>query len=229
MSRPLACRRRGGHVLRQAPLGRPCLASRPPFRRRRSRLRRTRRRSRSSGRPGPVFKLSLDDTVTRALGFNLDVQVQRVDPRLQDCAVQGAQAVWNPNLTNDTRFNELHGRADGRSARRHDHATRTFTTTSGIAAGAALVRHRVQRRLDERSPDVGRCERQQFNPSLSSTMTFNVTQPLLRDFLTDSNRTNLLVTRKQREITDVALQQTIVQTTRQVRNASGIWSTRART
>ncbi len=50
-------------------------------------------------------------------------------------------------------------------------------------------------------------------------MTFNVTQPLLRDFKTDSNRTNLLVTRKQREITDVALQQTIVQTTRQVRNA----------
>ena len=50
-------------------------------------------------------------------------------------------------------------------------------------------------------------------------MTFNVTQPLLRDFRTDSNRTNLLVTRKQREITDVALQQTIVQTTRQVRNA----------
>ena len=166
---------------------------------------------------GPVLKLSLDDTVTRALEFNLDVQVQRINPRLQDLAVQGAQAVWNPNLTNDTRFNSFSDVPSdillGSSI-----TSRTFSTTSGIQQALPWygTEYNVGWVNDRRTTNA---ERQQFNPSLSSTMTFNLTQPLLRDFKTDSNRTNLLVTRKQREITDVALQQTIVQTTRQVRNA----------
>jgi outer membrane protein len=166
---------------------------------------------------GPVIQLSLDDTVTRALEFNLDVQVQRINPRLQDLAVQGAQAVWTPTLTNDTRFNSFSDVPTdvllGDSI-----TSRTFTTNSGIQQSLPWygTDYSVGWTNDRRTTNA---LRQQFNPSLSSTMTFNVTQPLLRDFLTDSNRTNLLVTRKQREITDVALQQTIVQTTRQVRNS----------
>lgn len=166
---------------------------------------------------GPVMKLSLDETVTRALEFNLDVQVQRLNPRLQDLAIQGAQAVWNPNLTNDTRYNSFSDVPTdvllGNSL-----SSETFTTTSGIAQSLPWygTDYNIGWTNDRRTTTA---ERQQFNPSLSSTMTFNITQPLLRDFRTDSNRTNLLVTRKQREITDVALQQTIVQTTRQVRNA----------
>jgi outer membrane protein len=166
---------------------------------------------------GPVVRLSLDDTVTRALEFNLDVQVQRINPRLQDLAIQGAQAVWNPALTNDTRYNSFSDVPTdvllGSSI-----TSETFQTQTGIAQALPWygTEYNVGWLNDRRTTNA---QRQQFNPSLSSTMTFNVTQPLLRDFLTDSNRTNLLVTRKQREITDVALQQTIVQTTRQVRNA----------
>ena len=167
---------------------------------------------------GPVIKLSLDETVTRALEFNLDVQVQRINPRLQDLAIQGAQAVWNPNLTNDTRFSSqtfvpqdvLQGTF---------YSTDTFYTNSGIAQALPWygTEYSVGWANDRLATD--NASNQQFNPALSSTMTFQLTQPLLRDFRTDSNRTNLLVTRKQREITDVALQQTIIQTTRQVRNA----------
>ena len=169
---------------------------------------------------GPVVKLSLDDTVTRALEFNLDVQVQRINPRLQDLAVQGAQAVWNPNLTNTTRLDDTTNIAQDFLLTGADTTTsiRQFTTTSGIAQ--SLPWYGTDYSLGwtndrRRSTETGLT----FNPTLTSTMTFGVTQPLLRDFMTDSNRTNLLVTRKQREITDVALQQTIVQTTRQVRNA----------
>jgi HAE1 family hydrophobic/amphiphilic exporter-1 len=167
--------------------------------------------------PGPIVKLSLDDTVTRALEFNLDVQVQRINPRLQDLSIQGAQAVWNPALTNDTRYNT---RTDvpQDSLLGTGYTSKTFTTTSGINQALPWygTEYNVGWANDRIETDA---LNQTFNPSLTSTMTFNLTQPLLRDFLTDNNRTNLLVTRKQREITDVALQQTIVQTTRQVRNA----------
>jgi outer membrane protein len=166
---------------------------------------------------GPVVKLSLDDTVTKALEFNLDVQVQRINPRLQDLAVQGAQAVWNPTITNDTRYNSLTDVPSdvllGTGFTRE-----TFTTNSAIQQELPWygTGYSVGWTNDRIETDAAN---QQFNPSLSSTMTFQLSQPLLRDFRTDANRTNLLVTRKQREITDVALQQTIIQTTRQVRNA----------
>jgi HAE1 family hydrophobic/amphiphilic exporter-1 len=169
---------------------------------------------------GPVLRLSLDDTVTRALEFNLDVQVQRINPRLQDLAIQGAEAVWNPNLTNDTRVNDVTDvPGDFTQAASTDAtSTRTFRTNSGIAQ--SLPWFGTDYSVGWLNGRVNTTKAAQtFNPTLSSSLTFAVTQPLLRDFLTDSNRTNLLVTRKQREITDVALQQTIVQTTRQVRNA----------
>ena len=102
VSRPPACRRRSPRPAPRAPVpGQPSTVSQAPV-------------SPPSDAPpvteqrtsGPVVKLSLDDTVTRALEFNLDVQVQRINPRLQDLAVQGAQAVWTPNLTNDTSLND---------------------------------------------------------------------------------------------------------------------------
>lgn len=172
---------------------------------------------------GPVINLSLDDTVTRALEFNLDVQVQRINPRLQDIAIQGAQAVWNPGITHTTQFNDNTTIAQDflLTGATTFNNIRTFTTNSGIQQALPWygTEYNVGWANDRRrTTETG----QTFNPTLTSTMTFNVTQPLLRDFLTDNNRTNLLVTRKQREITDVALQQTIVQTTRQVRNA--YWS-----
>jgi outer membrane protein len=170
---------------------------------------------------GPSIKLSLDDTVTRALEFNLDVQVQRINPRLQDLAVQGAQAVWNPAITNDTFKRDESDVPEnplftgGISA---STSTTTFQTTSGIQQSLPWFGSEYSLGWTNARRETTQLN-QSFNPSLSSLLSFDARQPLLRNFLTDSNRTNLLVTRKQREITDVALQQTIVQTSRQVRNS----------
>jgi outer membrane protein len=58
-----------------------------------------------------------------------------------------------------------------------------------------------------------------FNPQLSSTVGFNYTQPLLRNFTIDATRQQVLVSRKNREISDVQLQQSISATVRNVKNA----------
>jgi outer membrane protein TolC len=58
-----------------------------------------------------------------------------------------------------------------------------------------------------------------FNPQLNSTISLNYTQPLLRNFKIDGTRQQLLVTQKNREISDVQLQQSIALTSRNVRNA----------
>ena len=58
-----------------------------------------------------------------------------------------------------------------------------------------------------------------FNPQLNSTVSANYTQPLLRNFKIDATRQQVLVSRKNREISDVQLQQSIAVTTRNVKNA----------
>lgn len=166
---------------------------------------------------GPTVTLSMDDTVKRGLEFNLDVQVQRINPRLQDLTIQGVQSAWIPQLTNDTRYNNQASVPQdillGTSF-----TSKTFTTTSGIAQ--ALPWYGTEYSLGWTNDRLStNAESQAFNPSLSSTLTFNLTQPLLRNLGTDSDRTQLYVQRKQREITDVQLQQTIVQTTRQIQIA----------
>ena len=51
-----------------------------------------------------------------------------------------------------------------------------------------------------------------FNPQLNSTLGFNYTQPLLRNFKIDATRQQVLVSRKNREISDVQLRQSIAAT-----------------
>lgn len=166
---------------------------------------------------GPTVTLSVDDTVKRALEFNLDVQVERINPRLQDLTIQGTLAAWNPFVSNDTRFRSQSD-IPRDTLLGSSFISRTFTTSSqlqqslpwfGTFYSVGWVNDRA----------TSTAQNQQFNPALSTTATFNLTQPLLQDFSTDANRTQYRVSRKQREITDVALQQTIIQTTRQTQIA----------
>ena len=58
-----------------------------------------------------------------------------------------------------------------------------------------------------------------FNPQLNSSLSATYTQPLLRNFRIDGTRQQLLVSQKNKEISDVQLQQSIAVTVRNVRNA----------
>ena len=58
-----------------------------------------------------------------------------------------------------------------------------------------------------------------FDPQLTSNISATYTQPLLRNFKIDGTRQQLLVSQKNREITDTQLQQSITLTMRSVRNA----------
>jgi outer membrane protein len=167
---------------------------------------------------GPTVQLSLDETVKRALEFNLDVQVQRINPRLQDLDIQGVQSVWNPTLNSVIRYTDSTTTpADTLLGRTKFTQDDTFTNT-GLSQLLPWFGTSYSIGWDTTRRESS-AQSQNFNPSLTSNVAFSVTQPLLRDFSVDGNRTQLLVSRKQREITDVQLQQQVVQTTRQVRNA----------
>ena len=51
-----------------------------------------------------------------------------------------------------------------------------------------------------------------FNPSFGANMTLQYTQPLLRGFRTDARRTELVVSRINRDISDIDLEETVINT-----------------
>ena len=167
---------------------------------------------------GPARPLSVDEAVTLALEQNLGVQVERLNPQLQDLAIEQARTAWRPGLT------------AGLSAQSQDSPPTSFlsgasdkitSTSSGGNFGIAqLLPWGTSYAV---SYDSNRFTTNNafssFNPQFGANLDFAVVQPLLRGSRFDTARYQLLVSRKNREIADVDLQQTIALTQRNVKNA----------
>ncbi|MBI4266352.1 MAG: TolC family protein [Acidobacteria bacterium] len=169
-----------------------------------------------------VRRLTVDEAVHIALENNLGVQVARLDPLIQDLSIVLARTAWAPTLS--TTFQQTSTDTPNNSFLSGAQGTKTsdsrFTTDFG---------------LDQALPWGGRYSLgwdgsrstttnifSNFSPQLRSSLSVTYSQPLLRGYRIDAPRQQLLVSEKNREIADVTLRQSIVTTTRAVRNA--YWS-----
>ena len=175
-----------------------------------------------AGQPARRFDLTLDDAVQRALERNLDIAVQRIQPLVQDMQVAAADAAFLPFASSGLRFNQ-------------ETTPNRFVFDGGGLRGQPIV-------SDQGSYDLGISQEVKwgggrydvtwgtirsestnifstFNPSFGANMTLQYTQPLLRGFRTDSRRTQLVVSRINRDISDIDLEQAVVNTLADVRLA----------
>jgi outer membrane protein len=168
---------------------------------------------------GPVRRLSIDEAVALALEQNSDLQVDRIDPQIQDHSISIAKSGWTPIF-----FSSLTTRSQTNPPQDVFGGNQTAITNENLSSVAG-----VQHALPfggasyQANLNSGRLTSNNifssFNPQLSSSVAFSYTQPLLRNFTIDSTRQTVLVTQKNREISDVQLQQSIAITTRNVKNA----------
>ncbi len=167
---------------------------------------------------GPVRPLSVDEAVTLALEQNLGVQVERINPELQDLAIAQARTAWRPTL------------AAGMSAQSQDAPPSSFlsgasdkissTSTGGNLAIGQLLPWGTSYRVGyDSNRDTTNNLFASFNPQVGANLDLAVVQPLLRGFHIDNARYQLMVSKKNREIADVGLQQTIALTVRSVKTA----------
>ena len=175
-----------------------------------------------AGRPARRFDLTLDDAVQRALERNLDIAVQRIHPLVQDMRIAAANAAFLPFASSGLIFDQTT-------------APNRFVFDGGGLAGQSIVTdlgvHDVaigqQMKWGGGRYDVAwdstRWESTNifstFNPSFGADMTLQYTQPLLRGLRTDSRRTQLVVSRINRDISDIDLEETVVNTLANVRLA----------
>lgn len=170
---------------------------------------------------GPVRQLGIDDAVALALEQNLDLQVERINPQIQDLAVSVARSGWTPSFQSEVQTTTSTNPADsflsGATGAASTIDNDRFTSNLGVGAllpwGASYNVGWASGRQTTNN------EFSNFSPRLDSTFTFNYAQPLLRNLSIDNTRQQLLVSRKNREISDVQLQQVVAATTRNVKNA----------
>jgi outer membrane protein TolC len=170
---------------------------------------------------GPTVALTLDDAVKFALERNLDIAVQRLNPQLQDIAMATARAAFAPSLTSTlSRSSQTSPPTSAIDLSAGGSGTRTGTMTynGSITKLMPFYGGQFTANLNNNRQETTRSIAT-FNPSFNSTWTFAYVQPLLRDFRIDTQRRQLVVTKINRDISEVQLRASVTNLVSNVRNA----------
>jgi outer membrane protein TolC len=172
----------------------------------------------------PVLNMTLEEAIQRALDRNLDLKVQKLNPQIADYQLQQTRAFYRPTFSGTARY---------------QNAAQTNTST---LEGASTINNTSQTYNASASMPVqwyGGNANLQFNNGRSftnsttstrplgytSSINFTYTQPVLHNFKTDSTRTSLKTQEIARQISDINLRTTLMNTVASVRNA--YWDLRA--
>ncbi|HYE84941.1 MAG TPA: TolC family protein [Vicinamibacterales bacterium] len=170
---------------------------------------------------GQVRRLSIDDAVATALEQNLDLQVQRINPELQALTISQFRAAYTPNFVSQISTSD--NTQPSTSILEGGAANTGITSGNSVFNfGVASLTNWYGGSYDVRFNNTRTTTTnllQSFSPQLNNVLSASYSQPLLRNFKIDGARQQLLVSQKNKEITDTQLKQSITQTTRNVRNA----------
>jgi len=173
----------------------------------------------SQQQPAEIVRaLSIDDAVKLGLEQNLGIQIQRIDPQIQDVGIAQARSFWAPQFnTGFSRQSQSQPPTSSLSGAATSIDNGRFASTVGLSQslpwGAAYTANWNSSRFTTNNLFSS------FSPQLSSNLNVQFTQPLLRNFGIDQIRQQVLNSRKVRELSDIQLDAVIVQTNRNVRNA----------
>jgi outer membrane protein len=163
-------------------------------------------------------RLSVMDAVQLALEQNLGLQVQRIDPQVQDLSISQVRTSWTPTfgttVSNSSANQPISSFLSGASGQLTNGSFRANVQASQLLpwGGDYSIGWNNSRGTTNSvfsSP----------NPQLQSSLNFNYTQPLIRNFKIDAVRQQLRLAQLTREDSDVQLRQAILQTSRSVRYA----------
>jgi outer membrane protein TolC len=163
------------------------------------------------------LKLTVEDAVRLALDHNVDLAADRLDPQIGDTRVAAAAGAFKPAISSNVqRNNQLQPPSSFLvpAPTRNDVVTTTFGVNQrlpwfGTSYSVAWDASHTQSNSFLNS----------YNPILRSGLSLNVSQPLLRDFRVDNARLQLTQSQRNREIAGTRLQESVVQTTADVKSA----------
>lgn len=171
-----------------------------------------------------VRNLTLEDAMLIALENNLGLQVARLNPELQDYALQQTRAAYLPSVSgsysynNSSRLSEDANQGVGRLVTASQSFNSRLQQTMPWYGGSLSATWNNSRGTTNATNST-------FNPNIRSSVQFSYSQPLLQGFLIDNTRNSLRTQQITRQITDITLLQTVESTKTSVRNA--YWALRS--
>jgi outer membrane protein TolC len=167
---------------------------------------------------GTQVDLTLDEATARALERNLDIAVERLNPQTFDLNIARIRAAYRPTATSTigrlSRVQPPTSTLNGGTI--VDNTTTTYN--SGLQQlvpwGGGAFAFQFNNNKQVTSNNLVN-----YNPAFNNNFALTLTQPLLRGFLIDNNRQQLVVTALNRDASEIQLRGTIATTLANVRNA----------
>jgi outer membrane protein TolC len=167
---------------------------------------------------GTQVDLTLDEATARALERNLDIAVERLNPQTFDLNIARIRAAYRPTAVSTIgQFSRVQPPTSTlNGGLRVENTTTTYN--SGLQqlvpwGGGALAFQ------FNNNKQVSSNNLLNYNPAFNNNFALTLTQPLLRGFLIDNNRQQLIVTALNRDASEIQLRGTIATTLANVRNA----------
>ncbi|MBX7054151.1 MAG: TolC family protein [Pyrinomonadaceae bacterium] len=153
-----------------------------------------------------TLSLTLESAIEMALKNNNDIDSSRNDSQITDLRLDGARGVYDPLITSDNYYERAStptASAIGGAVNGAVTQTRMFNSAgvSGFtpaAGGSYSVLFNSSRTTTSNTNSF-------LNPQFPSSLTFNYTQPLLRDRRFDGNRRSIEIAKRNRSISDAQL------------------------
>lgn len=164
-----------------------------------------------------TLSLTLEECILMALRNNLSVAIQVLNPELSEVSVTRAKEKFMPLLgfdyskrnTNSASFNWL----DAAETSINKTDSYSFQVSQAVPTGGSL-----SITLDNARSDSNR-RALTINPSYNSTLRFNFTQPLLKDFGAKMSRREIIIAQNNLEMSEKDLKKTLLDTIYSVEQA----------
>jgi outer membrane protein len=167
---------------------------------------------------GPALRLTADEAVRMALENNLGIQAERLAPQITTLAISQARAAYAPLF-----FSNFSTRNSTQPPSSFITGGSTLLSTERMAQNGGLQQNvpwgggQYTFSLDGAKLTTSAID-SRYNPQLSSNLSAQYVQPLLRNFRMDTLRQQVQTSRNNQVIADIDLRERVTLTTLAVRN-----------
>jgi outer membrane protein len=165
-----------------------------------------------------TIDLKLDEAVAFALERNLDIAVERLNPQTYDLTIAGLRAAYKPVFSTTLGQNNVTqlptNQLVGGAAVQQNQTTFNMGGSQAVPWGGGTLALSFNNRRQDSTSSFNT-----FNPQFNSAFAALFSQPLLRNFRTDSTRTELRVSAINRDISELQVRAVVTNTLAAVRNA----------
>ncbi len=160
--------------------------------------------------PEKKISLSLEECLVRAIKSNLEVAVEVISPEIARYQTSGAGEKFLPDLAFNVRRQSTN-QASYSWIQASDRLTATYSDYSATLNQLIPTGGRLSLGVESTTNDSN-TRFQTINPYYGSTLTFDFTQPLLKDFGSKASRNEILIAQNNQKISESDFRDVLLRT-----------------